>query len=883
MRSAQTPRSHSPCRFGLRAAVQLVVMGSCLLVAAVPIATAAVEPTPSPRVYQTVRLVGAAPLIDGRLDDPCWREQGDWAGDYVQREPREGAAPTQPTEIKILYDNRALYVAIRAKDPGVGGRARIMGARDEFTGDMVGINFDSYRDRQSGFEFNVTAGGSKIDLLLHNDGSVDTSWNSVWEVKTAASADEWTAEYRIPLSQLRYQRGSDLVWGLHCWRWMAAQQEESNWNRIPMDHHGILHSFGELQGLRDLPASRRCEITPYVIAKARRYPAEAGNPWRDGGDALVEGGLDAKLGIGPNLTLDLTLNPDFSQVDADPAEINLSTVETFRTERRPFFLEGKELFAFKLDEDLVFYSRRIGDSPSLAAPASGVHDAPEFNRILGAAKLTGHTPSGLTLGLLQAAVDRTRMRVLDGEDSRRVTVEPRTDDTVVRLQQDFAGGDSRVGVIASSSLRQGSAAELQTLPKQAFTYGVDALRYFGGRTYLVEGKLLGTTVKGSTVALTALKESPVHNFQRPDADHLDVDPTADELNGHAGFVRAGRVSGLWRYNGFVSWRSPGVEFNDLGYLQTADFVAPGAQVQYFDASAGSLLRRRDLRLRYTEPKDFGGQRLGRKLRLESEFSTLSGAYLWTRIGAETDLLDPRVLRGGPALRVADQFPLLAYFETDGGRALQYQVDTGVTIGSEGGAHEFYCKPGLVWKLGSRIRAALTVGYESNQQPTQYAGTDTGRASSVYVMGHLDQRVLSSTLRLTVNFSPTLSLSYYGGPFATTGRYSDFKAVRAPRASSQAERFAAVNLQRDGAGGLLGEYEGSALRLEDPDFDWREFKSNLVLRWEFRAGSFLYCVWSQYRSDAADAGGFAPVAQYDRLLAARPDNTILVKFSHWFSL
>ncbi|MBK8476474.1 MAG: hypothetical protein IPL39_09150 [Opitutaceae bacterium] len=288
-------------------------------------------------------------------------------------------------------------------------------------------------------------------------------------------------------------------------------------------------------------------------------------------------------------------------------------------------------------------------------------------------------------------------------------------------------------------------------------------------------------------------------------------------------------------------------------------------------------------MRYTEPKDFGGQRLGRKLRLESEFSTLSGAYLWTRIGAETGLLDPRVLRGGPALRVADQFPLLAYFETDGGRALQYQVDTGVTIGSEGGAHEFYFKPGLVWKLGSRIRAAITVGYESNQQPTQYAGTDTGRASPVYVMGHLDQRVLSSTLRLTVNFSPTLSLSYYGGPFATTGRYADFKAVCAPRASGQAERFAAVNLQRDGAGGLLGEYEGSALRLEDPDFDWRELKSNLVLRWEFRAGSFLYCVWSQYRSDAADAGGFAPVAQYDRLLSAKPDDTILVKFSHWFSL
>lgn len=878
----------SPCwcrrfRAGFFAVAQLGTLVTGGLVAAASGGAADEAAAPAPRVYRTVRLTGPAPVIDGRLDDACWSEQGEWAGDYTQREPRQGAAPTHPTEIKILYDNNAIYVAIRAHQPGVGGQPRLMGARDEFTGDMVGIDFDSYRDRRYGFEFNVTSGGSKIDLLLHNDGSVDTSWNAVWEVRTAVTADAWTAEYRIPLSQLRYQRGSDQVWGLHCWRWLGAKQEESDWNLIPMDHHGMLYSFGELQGLRDLPASRRIEIAPYFVAKTHRYGSEAGNPWRDGSDSSLEGGLDAKLGIGPNLTLDLTLNPDFSQVDADPSEINLSTVETFRTERRPFFLEGKDLFDFKLDDDFVFYSRRIGDAPSLSAPASGLHDSPEYNRILGAAKLTGHTPSGLTVALLHAAVDRTRMRVLDAEGTSRVTVEPRTDDTVVRLQQDFAAGNSRVGVIASSSLRQGSAAELQTLPRQAFTYGADAQQYFGGRNYLVEGKILGTQVNGSTAAITALLENPVHNYQRPDADHLGVDLAAEQLNGHAGYVQAGRVSGLWRYNGFVSWRSPGVEFNDLGYLQTADYVEPGAQIQYYNTKAGTLFRRRDLRLKYTEPRDFGGTRLGRKLRLESEFSTMSGAYLWTRIGAETGLLDPRVLRGGPALRIADQFPLLAYFETDGGSPLQFQADAGYSLSGEGGSRDFYFKPGLVWKLGSRVRAAITVGYGSNQQPTQYAGTDTGGAAPVYVLGHLDQQILSSTLKLTVNFSPTLSLSYYGGPFATTGRYSDFKAVINPGATAASDRYAAVALQRHGAGGLEGDFRGSPLRLSNPDFDWREFKSNLVLRWEYRAGAFLYCVWSQYREDVTEAGGFAPLDQYSRLFSARPDNTILLKFSYWFSL
>jgi len=844
--------------------------------------SAAESPAPG-RIYHATRLSGPVPAIDGRLDDACWQNLGEWTGNFTQREPHEGAKASLPTELKVLYDDHYFYVAIRAYDPDISRRPRLMGSRDEFTGDMVGINFDSYHDRLNGFEFDVTSGGSKIDLILHNDMSCDLSWNANWDVKTAVEEKAWTAEFRIPLSQLRYQKGDEQTWGMHCWRWIGSLQEESDWNLLPMDNHGALYSFGEIKGIRDLPVSRRLEVTPYVIGKIRRYAPEAGNPYRNGRDSSVDGGLDVKYGLGSNLTLDLTINPDFSQVDADPSEINLTTVETFLTERRPLFLEGQDIFEAKLDDDCAFYTRRIGDAPSLSPPGESLHDAPEFNRILGAAKLTGHTQSGLAVGLLHAVVDRTRTQVLDSQGTRSVTVEPPTNDTVVRLQQRFDGGNTQIGTIFSSCLRGGPEDELQTLARRAFMAGADAAQYFSNRTYLVEGRVLATEVSGSAQAMVALMQAPTHNYQRPDADYLEVDVDARRLSGNAGYLKAGRAAGLWRYNGFVSWRSPGVDFNDLGYMQVADFIAPGAQFQYYNATAGSLLRRRDLRLKFTRPQNYGGEQLSRNVYLESEFATLSGSYLSAKLGAETSRLDQHVLRGGPALRLANRYPAKAYFETDGGKPLQYKLNAEATTSGGDGSLVLYAEPGIVWKLGGRLKTGLSVGYTREREAEQYAGAASGAASPVYFVGHFDQHVISSTLRVSFNFTPALSLSYYGGPFAATGRYSNFKAVADPRVSDEGRRYESVLLRPVTNGSLQGGYRGDSLRLGNPDFNWREFKSNLVLRWEYKAGSFIYCVWSQYRSDAGDIGGFAPVSQYEKLFSAHPDNTLLLKMSYWFSL
>jgi hypothetical protein len=464
-----------------------------------------------------------------------------------------------------------------------------------------------------------------------------------------------------------------------------------------------------------------------------------------------------------------------------------------------------------------------------------------------------------------------------------VTVEPPASDSVVRAQQEFAGGNTRIGMIVTDQIRRGSDADLQTLPRRAAAYGADAAQYFSGRSYMIDGSILGTSIAGSRESITNLMESPVHDYQRPDADYLGVDPTATRLEGNAGYLRAGRITGRWRGNGWVSWRSPGVDFNDLGYLQVADFRTTGAQLEYFDATAGSLLRRRDIKLKLTQTQDYGGETLGREAKLSGEFATISGAYAFASVAVDTTQLDAHVLRGGPALREPDRFPLDFYAETSGARPWQLKFSGDAVTTAERGSLWWRAAPGFTWKPNNHLKLDFTVDYERNRQPSQYAGTTTVGTTPTYLMGQLEQHVLSGTCRLNVNFTPSVSLSYYGGPFATTGRYTNFKVVARPRAAALADRFDPVALQQTSSGQRTGTYHGAPLRLDNPDFNWREFKSNLVFRWEYRPGSFLYCVWSQYRSDTADVGGFAATRQYEQLFSAHPDNTLLVKFSYWFSL
>ena len=420
-----------------------------------------------PRIYNTVHLEGVPPAIDGRLDDAAWRE-GEWAGDYTQQIPTEGAEPSHPTEIKILYDEKNVYVAIRAYDD-VEKAHRYPGRRDQFVGDIVGVCFDSYFDKRTGFEFDLTAGGSKIDLILGDEGW-DTTWDAVWYGKVGTEKDAWTAEFRIPLSQLRYGSHEEQVWGLHAWRWISRNWEESQWNLIPRNNSGVMHNIGELHGIRNLPKNRRIEILPHVLGEldSARFTAENQRE-RTIGDGSA--GLDAKVGLGSNFTLDATVNPDFGQVEADPSVINLTAYETFFEEKRPFFLEGKGILDFGLGDggDILYYSRRIGAPPALfpdLGEGEFTGSPPGATTILDALKVTGKTRDGLSLGIVQSLTSKETVGIASGGQSRGQVVEPYTNYLAGRVHKDWNKGNTSLGGMVTSTRRWIDDPALAFLPEK---------------------------------------------------------------------------------------------------------------------------------------------------------------------------------------------------------------------------------------------------------------------------------------------------------------------------------------------------------------------------------------------------------------------------------
>ncbi len=633
----QSGRHADANRLSIRAAaprrlpvVQLVV--AAVLMTSLLTLAAGAQDQPAPvrkdvlpkRVYQVTRLAGPPPKIDGKLDDPCWATQGEWQDHFTQREPHEGQPGSQPTQFKILYDDQYLYVAIRAFDSELAKQPRLRGKRDEFTGDIVGVNFDSYFDKRTGFEFDITSGGAKIDLILRNDG-IDLDWNAVWDGKVGVEKDAWTAELRIPFSQLRYGSQKEQVWGLHCWRWINRYQEESDWQLLPMDSPGFVYSFGELHGIRDLPPSRRIELLPYVLIKYATSAPQEGNPYRADAKTNFEGGLDAKIGLASNLTADLTVNPDFGQVEADPSQINLTTYETFLAEKRPFFLEGRNIFDYGIGDDVMFYSRRIGQAPTFDAPADGFTDAPTSTRILGAAKLTGKTPDGLSIGVIQGFTDRAAADVTENGVERQQAVAPLTSYTVARVQQDIDKGNSVIGGIFTATARSIHDDAIDYLPEHAYTGGLDLLQYWGDRTYYLKLQGIASRVDGSPDAIRSLMLDSVHNYQRPDASYLGIEDGATHLDGTGGNVQVGKDNnGRWRYYVGADWRSPGLELNDLGYLRTADLLEHDAQLEYYDTSLGRLLRKTDVRLKEIGKYDFGGEFLGQELITVKELSEKLG-------------------------------------------------------------------------------------------------------------------------------------------------------------------------------------------------------------------------------------------------------------------
>ena len=532
------------------------------------------------RRYRAVR-IEQPPVIDGILNDETWLA-GEWQGDFTQFDPYEGMKPSQPTEFKILYDDSHIYVAIKAYDSAPDSIVDRMTRRDNLDGDNVGIIFDSYYDLRTGFAFFVSSAGVKTDMIFTNDGqSEDPTWDPIWFVKTARFEGGWAAEMKIPLSQLRFQSESSDYWGLEVARQIYRHREMSFWQPIPRNAPGLIHMIGLLEGFGELRPRKQADITPYTVGSFERYQGEAGNPFARGRDFRATAGVDGKIGITNNLTLDFTVLPDFGQVEADPSEVNLTAFETFFQERRPFFIEGRNITSFRigigdgdLGNDNLFYSRRIGRRPqlSLSLDDGEYSSTPRQSRILGAVKLTGKTAGGLSVGIVEAVTAEEKAEI-DFEGERRFqTVEPLTNYFVTRVQKDFNKGNTMIGGVFTNTWRDFDESEITSIHKSANTGGVDFTQYFRDKNWMLSATAAASRVAGPEQAITATQRSSVHYYQRPDADYITYDPERTSLSGHAGNVQVGKVGGNWNFVASTIWKSPGFESNDLGYVRKSDEI-----------------------------------------------------------------------------------------------------------------------------------------------------------------------------------------------------------------------------------------------------------------------------------------------------------------------
>ncbi|TDQ32317.1 DUF5916 domain-containing protein [Zeaxanthinibacter enoshimensis] len=847
------------------------------------------------RTYTASKIIEhKAPEIDGHLDDPAW-ELASWDGNFVEWQPAENTPPGQPTDFKMIYDDKFLYVAIRCFDSVPRKIERRLARRDSFEGDRVTVMIDSYHDKRTAFAFTTTAAGVKGEEFMSDNGrNWDESWNPIWYTDAKVNDAGYTVEMKIPFSQLKFGKAKEQVWGLQVFRTLFRENERSVWQRIPRDVAGFTSEFGLLRGLEDIAPQKQLEIQPFAVSQYESYPEEEGNPFRDGSDYPFNVGLDAKIGITNDLTLDLTVNPDFGQVDADPGAIALDGFQIFFQERRPFFVENKNIFDFEFanGNDNLFYSRRIGRSPQgfVNSAAGEFVDAPNNTTILGAAKFSGKTKDGWSVGLLESVTANMYARVIDaGGEERKEIVEPLTNYLVGRVQKDFNNRNTYIGGMFTATNRNLSE-ELSFLHESAYTGGIDFRHNWKDRQYYVEGNMVLSQVQGSPEAIENTQRSITHLFQRTDAGHVSVDPERTSLSGTGGKLEAGKAGGgNWRYQGGFIWRSPGLELNDVGFLRQADEIIQFAEVNRLFLKPTDWYRQIRVGVEQFTTYDFEGNYNRIQYELNGNISWANN--WWTEIGGahKPRIFSNNILRGGPRYRYNEENYGFLFFGSDQSKKFNFTMGY---VHSDATQDNFKFRR-YVLRFGYQPFSAFNLSWFTfmnyNPNKTQYVTTSDFNGDARYIMGEIDQRTLSTALRFNYSINPNLSIQFYGEPFISRGQYTNFNRVVNPVADDLYERvslFSDSQIAKNDSGSYLVDenLDGQTdYSFSDPDFAFVQFRSNLVVRWEYIPGSELFFVWSQGVTGFGDPMGSLGSNLDRQILGQKPDNTFLIKATYRFIL
>ncbi|MBX3174539.1 MAG: carbohydrate binding family 9 domain-containing protein [Gemmatimonadaceae bacterium] len=806
------------------------------------------------------------PTIDGRPDDAGWRD-APVIDQFLEYEPQMGAEPRFRTEIRVLYDDHYLYVMGRMFDPAPDSIISLLSRRDVRTeSEQLKLVIDSYHDRRTAYQFILNPAGTKRDFYVYNDNTEDATWDAVWDGAARVDSLGWVAEFRIPFSQMRFAERDEHTFGLLVVRDVARTRQRISWPLFDRNKQGYVSQAGDISGIAGLSQPRRLEVLPYLVTKNVTLP-QAGGGWSHPQEQTI--GADVKWGLTSNLTMDATLNPDFGQVEADPAVLNLSAFEQFFEERRPFFLEGAGIFNFRTscgDIDTgcrgLFYSRRIGRAPQLGGVYSAAGNATS-SRVLGAAKLSGRLSNGLNIGVLNAVT-------ADEHGSLGRTIEPQTNYAVVRLLQDLNEGRSGVGAMFTAVNRSLDADTKDFLRQSAYTGGLDLRQRFFENRYELTASLSGSVIDGSADAIAATQRDGVHRYQRRD-DRLTYDPTRTQLLGDAQRLTVSKFGGgITRFQTVLQRFSPGFEINDLGFQTRAD---EQMLRNWFSLQFNTPTRAfRRFFMNFNTMSTWTTQGLPTRQSLNTNWHMELPNTHWLHFGLNGDLpgtFDDRSARGGVAFRRASTFEVWGGWEGD--RRVWYTpvLFGGMWRGDEWASRGGWLDAGFQFRAGPQFSASLSLNAQRSLNDSQWfenfgdVSTDTAHVT----FAQLDQWTVGITSRINYTVTPNLSLQVYAQPFASVGDFSEWKELSdTPRATRYADRFQ--------------PYGGGA----DPGgVNFKQLRTNTVLRWEYRPGSILFLVWQQGRDAfAGNPTDFSFRRDFGDLLALHPNNTFLLKMSYWFN-
>ncbi|HEY8309472.1 MAG TPA: DUF5916 domain-containing protein [Gemmatimonadaceae bacterium] len=839
--------------------------------------------------------------IDGVLDEPDW-SNAPVASDFMESYPNITERPRDRTEVRILYDDNALYVGVRMFDSEPKLIAAQLARRDAvgIYSDWLHLMVGTYYDHRTAYRFSVNPMGVKKDVLEYNDTNEDVNWDAVWDVATRVDSLGWIAEYRIPFSQLRFSSAEPAggrVWDLQIMRDIARRNERDSWAPWTQQSPGFVSTFGRLTNLTGIPSPQRLELMPYVSAGLTRAPGTSANPFYRSNDTKFSGGADAKYGLPNGLTLTATVNPDFGQVEVDPAVVNLTAFETFFPEKRPFFLEGSDIFDFgtvirsnDYNSQQYFYSRRIGRAPQGGVVGSGIGyvDAPSQSTILGAAKVTGKT-AGWTVGLLDALTNEEDANVVSTTGVRSSQpVEPRTNYLVGRVRRDFRAGNTVVGAMVSSVNRAAGDSVLSAnLRARATVGGVDFEHAWAHRAWTVSGFLSESQVTGTTRAIAATQRSSARYYQQPDAPYLRFDSTLTALSGHMGELALSK-RGTWYASVAVKDVSPGFEVNDLGFQSRVDYRSASTGFGYQTPNAGKIFRSYSLGGGTTSAWSYDRTSIFQSpyVSASATFSNLWGMNLFAY--DDPTYYDNRLTRGGPLTLVPRGWYVNLGGNSDTRRLVTLSPSVSLS-GDASGANDRTVSLSMDVRPASFVHVNFGPSWDVQHSTNQYvravkdplASTTYG---SRYVFSNLSQSTLALDTRLDWTFTSALTLQLYAQPFVSTGKYASFKQLHAPRTHTFDVYGKDVGTITHSAGTYTIDPDASgpapSFDVGDPNFNIRSLHGDAVLRWEYRPGSTLFFVWQQQRDGFEPIGDFSLRRDAGAIFRAQPTNVFLVKLAYW---